>query len=250
MGYTKLFSEILDSTVWRAGDSTRLVWITMLAMADKNGEVMASVPGLADRAKVGMDECVAALETLKSPDEWSRSQEHDGRRIIEIDGGWEILNHAKYRRKASEEDRREKSAERMRRYRERNAASRDVTVRKSDTKNLKQKAEAEAEQTHSSSVGGSRKRSAPKRRWTRVPESWEPKPGHQELARELGVSIQRELPKFRDHEFAKPKRDPDAAFRTWLRNAEQFKTKGAEPEQPQSGRFSYEIPTLGMERKR
>jgi hypothetical protein len=115
----------------------------------------------------------------------------------------------------------------MRRYRERNAASRDVTVRKSDTKNLKQRAEAEAEaeQTHSSSVGGSRKRSAPKPKrkpWRVVPEGWKPNRRHLEIAQQEGVNLGRELSKFRDHEFAKPRTDADAAFRTWLKRAAEF----------------------------
>ena len=49
-GYSKLFSEICDSTIWREPDHVRIVWITMLAKANKHGEVMASIPGLADAA--------------------------------------------------------------------------------------------------------------------------------------------------------------------------------------------------------
>ena len=41
-GYTKLFNSILASTIWRADDKTRIVWITLLAMADKHGIVEAS----------------------------------------------------------------------------------------------------------------------------------------------------------------------------------------------------------------
>lgn len=59
----------------------------------------------------------------------------------------------------------------------------------------------------------------PKRRWTKVPADWQPKQEHHTLAAELGVSLGSELPKFRDHEYHKPKSDPDACFRTWLRNA-------------------------------
>ena len=44
--YTKLSSTIINSTVWQEGLATKVVWITMLALADKHGEVMASVPGL------------------------------------------------------------------------------------------------------------------------------------------------------------------------------------------------------------
>jgi hypothetical protein len=106
-GYTKLFESITDSTIWRAPDTTRLVWITMLAMADQHGYVGASVPGLADRAKVSLEACLTALECFLAPDEWSRSKEYDGRRIAEVDGGWLLLNHAKYRAARAADDRRE-----------------------------------------------------------------------------------------------------------------------------------------------
>jgi hypothetical protein len=56
-------------------------------------------------------------------------------------------------------------------------------------------------------------------RWRKVPESWEPNEAHRKLAAEHGVNLAAELPKFRDHEFAQPKSDADACFRTWLRTA-------------------------------
>ena len=46
-GYTKLFNSILQSTIWREDDKTRIVWITLLAMADKNGIAETSLPSLA-----------------------------------------------------------------------------------------------------------------------------------------------------------------------------------------------------------
>lgn len=96
-GWTKLMHSILHSTIWREPDHVRLVWITMLAMSDKDGIVEASVPGLADAARVGIEDCCNAIERLKSPDKWSRSTEHEGRRIEEVEGGWLLLNHGKYR---------------------------------------------------------------------------------------------------------------------------------------------------------
>lgn len=119
MGFTKLFSDILDSSIWRETKETRLVWITMLAMSDRDGHVSAAVPGLADRAKVTLEECIAALEVLSSPDKWSRSAEHEGRRIKAVDGGWLVLNHAKYRAKMSAEERRTYKAAKQAQYRSR-----------------------------------------------------------------------------------------------------------------------------------
>ena len=103
MTFTKLFSSITASTIWAAPDHTRIVWITMLAMADQHGRVWASIPGLANIARVPIEATESALEELMSPDKYSRTKDNDGRRIEEIDGGWRLLNHAKYRAIRDEE---------------------------------------------------------------------------------------------------------------------------------------------------
>lgn len=126
-GYTKLFNSILASTIWRASDKTRIVWITMLAMADKDGVVEGSVPGLADFARVNLSDCQAALAELLAPDEYSRSSENDGRRIEALDGvGWRLLNHSKYRAKMSEDERREYNRIKQSEWRARNKQSANV----------------------------------------------------------------------------------------------------------------------------
>ncbi len=117
--YTKLFNSIVTSTIWSEDDRTRIVWITMLAIADKNGEVQASVPGLARVAGVPAEACRKAIEKFLSPDPDSRTLDEEGRRIEVIDGGWSLLNHAKYRRMASIDEQKEKTAERQRRFRDR-----------------------------------------------------------------------------------------------------------------------------------
>ena len=96
-GFTKLFSSILASTIWQENNPTRIVWITMLAMADRDGEVAASIPGLARYANVSLEECEAALASFLAPDKYSRTTDFEGRRIEVIAGGWRLLNHAKYR---------------------------------------------------------------------------------------------------------------------------------------------------------
>ena len=107
-GYTKLFSSIIHSTIWQESKDTKILWVTMLAMANKRGEVMASVPGLAKAAGLTIAETQAYIVQLTSADEFSRTKDYDGRRIEEIDGGWKILNHAKYREKMSADQERER----------------------------------------------------------------------------------------------------------------------------------------------
>jgi len=120
-GYAKLFSSIVHSTIWREPMPTRVVWITMLALADKNGRVEASIPGLADVSRVTITECEDALFTLRQPDPYSRSKEFEGRRIEQIDGGWLVLNYSKYRDLLRAEEKREQGAERQRRHRRKKA---------------------------------------------------------------------------------------------------------------------------------
>ena len=118
MAYTKLFSSIVNSTIWLEPDPTRIVWITLLAMADKDGEVQASVPGLARTAGATLEATQAALDKFLAPDPHSRTKTDDGRRIEEIDGGWSLINYAKYRHMASATERQEKAAIRQKRYRD------------------------------------------------------------------------------------------------------------------------------------
>jgi len=117
--YTKLFNSIMASSIWTEDDHTRILWISMLAMADKNGEIHASVPGLARLANIPIASCEKALEKFKAPDKYSRTTTDEGRRIEEIEGGWAVINHAKYRLLASKQDSKEKNAQRQKRFRDR-----------------------------------------------------------------------------------------------------------------------------------
>jgi hypothetical protein len=107
MSWTKLFNTIVTSSIWQADDATRLVWITMLATKNASGIVEASIVGLAHIARVSLEDCKKAIKVLESPDPYSRTAEHEGRRIEKIPGGWKILNHELYREKGRSVDRRE-----------------------------------------------------------------------------------------------------------------------------------------------
>ncbi len=116
--YTKLFSSIVTSTIWREDDKTRIVWITMLALKNRHGQVAGSVPGLAAMANVSTEDCRAALVRLSEPDPDSRSKEFDGRRIEAMDGGWQVLNHGKYRDAMSKDERAAYQAAWQKKYRQ------------------------------------------------------------------------------------------------------------------------------------
>ncbi len=125
-GFTKLFSSIVDSTIWREEKHIKVVWVTMLAKADKNGFVGMSLPGLADAARVTIPECEEALALFYGPDKYSRSKDFEGRRIMDADGGWILLNYSKYRKIRDEDERRIQVANNVRAFRERKAKDKDV----------------------------------------------------------------------------------------------------------------------------
>ena len=144
-GYTKLFNSILASTVWREPMEVRIVWITLLAMADKDGIAEGSVPGLADFARIPVEATRKAIARLSAPDPDSRSQEHEGRRIQAVDGGWQLLNHAKYRAKMGADERREYNRLKQAQYRSRLNPSITVNDNVRCVDNTEAKAEAYTE---------------------------------------------------------------------------------------------------------
>ena len=158
-GFTKLFSAITSSSIWNEDDVTRLVWITMLAMADANGVVYASIGGLAHTARVNRDACEMAIQKLESPDPDSRSPEFEGRRIKKIEGGFLLLNYAKYREARSEDERRLYMREYMKEYRKTDVNNRKqklTRVNRSKPPLAQAEAEAEAENTPKPPEGASK----------------------------------------------------------------------------------------------
>lgn len=97
MSFVKLFATLTDSSVWDLPDNVRVIWITMLAMANSRGRVHAAITGVANRSRKTVAEVEEALRVFTSPDPHSRTKEHDGRRVAPIDGGWVILNYEKHR---------------------------------------------------------------------------------------------------------------------------------------------------------
>lgn len=126
--YNKLFTKILDSTIWLEPDHTRIVWITLLAAMDEDGFVeFPSIKVLAHRAIVSVEDAEAAIATLSSPDPHSGSSEHEGRRIEVVQGGFVVINAKKYRSLSTREKKRAQTAERVRRHREKKQCNAHVT---------------------------------------------------------------------------------------------------------------------------
>ena len=99
--FVKLFNTIVSSSIWNEDDKTRILWITMLAMADFDGTVLAALPGLARFANLSLTDTEKALGVLMTPDKHSRNENNDGIRIKKVPGGWFVLNYELYRDKRS-----------------------------------------------------------------------------------------------------------------------------------------------------
>jgi hypothetical protein len=95
--FVKLYSTTLYSTIWRESMGVRLVWMTLLMLADPKGRVLMTMEALAAIARVPEQETKEAIEKFLSPDPGSGSKEFEGRRLKEILRGWHILNYDKYR---------------------------------------------------------------------------------------------------------------------------------------------------------
>lgn len=165
MAFVKLDCGMLDSSIW-PDRTAREVFITALLMAqpfelredtpqirvdslDREGEVIpagwygrveAAGVGIVTRAMLDRKEGLEALKRLCECDPESRSEEHCGKRMARINGGYLILNYDKYRQKDYT------SAERSKRYRDRKrlTVTRDITQAEAEAEgNAYQKPEPE-----------------------------------------------------------------------------------------------------------
>ena len=119
MGYTKLFDQLIASSIWDEDDATRLVWITMLALKDRNHFVRGTERFLELAARVSPGALAKALQRLSSPDPKSKNQEKDGRRVETVPGGWYIVSGEKYQSMLTYEERREYQRVKQAEYRRR-----------------------------------------------------------------------------------------------------------------------------------
>ena len=127
-GYTPVFNSVFDGTLYGKWPASA-VWLTMLALCDRNGNVDMTFQAIAGRTGWPMDLLVEGIGALMQPDSFSRSPAHDGRRLIPLvegrNWGWHVVNHALYREKARLRAQNAtqvadgRNAEKVRRYKER-----------------------------------------------------------------------------------------------------------------------------------
>jgi hypothetical protein len=153
MGFSKLHSSLVNSSLWTQPDSTRILFITLLALSDRSGMVYGSREGISRIANVAPDDIDEAWSSLMSPDPDSsdrlRNPENEGRRIEEVPGGFRLLNYPYYRGLRNEDDRREQNREAQERFRKKAAISqrqpRSATVSPDNPPSSHAEADADAE---------------------------------------------------------------------------------------------------------
>lgn len=188
-------------------------------MADSRGRVWASIPGLANRARVPVEDAKSAIERFLSPDEYSRTPDNDGKRVEPIDGGWRLLNHEKYRAIRDEEAIKESKRKYINTKRALEKAASSECLHMSTYENVdrsRHNAEAEAEAD---------KRKKERARASRLPSSWELPEDLRRWAKEARPELNPDAvaSDFRDYWIAVPgtkgtKLDWSATWRKWVRN--------------------------------
>ncbi len=153
--YGKIFDQIFDSSIVEM-PATRFTFMDLIVLADPNGVVDMTHEAIARRTNRSLDVIKKTIAELESPDLKSRTPDFQGARIKRLDDhrewGWMILNYDKFRQTASEQQRREKTLDRVHKHREINGVTqvkRTVTLRnacnaKKKKKNMEKKSEESA----------------------------------------------------------------------------------------------------------
>ena len=89
----------MDSSIWLEDKNTRILFVTMLALKDRDHVVRHGAFELSRKANLTEAEVLESLKVLQSPDtKRLEPQEFEGRRIEKTEGGWLMLNGEKYRK--------------------------------------------------------------------------------------------------------------------------------------------------------
>jgi hypothetical protein len=128
-GWTPLWSNIVESSLWEEPDVVVKVFLTMLAKKGSDDVVIADAYRIAKWANKTEDEVLEALRILEAPDRRKKSpQVEEGRRIRAVDGGWLIINGAKYREEVQRLFLRAKRARLQKEYRDRQRAKKEAEL--------------------------------------------------------------------------------------------------------------------------
>lgn len=118
--YIKLFNQILDSSI-ASNRKLRHFFTDLMLCSDADGNVIMTKDAIANRIRTTREEVEWGLDELMKPDPESNTLEHEGRRVIALEGhgyGWKIVNYEHYRDIKSAAQMREETRLRVQRHRE------------------------------------------------------------------------------------------------------------------------------------
>src|SRR6516165_3084329 len=151
--YSKLFSSLIHSSLWRQPVHVRVLFVSLLSIADSRGFVYGSRRGLEAAANIQYDLSngdADPWQVLMSPDSDSsdllRNPKNRGRRIEQVPGGYRILNFLYYRSLRDNEARREQNRRAQAKFKDKVSQGKPRSAKVSQTKPHKpQSAHTEAE---------------------------------------------------------------------------------------------------------
>lgn len=118
--FTPIWSQIVTSSVWSEPYYVRVLWLTMLAVKDRDYVVRKTAFALSRLANMSEQEVLDGLKVLSGPDtKRIEPQPNEGRRIERVEDGWLILNGKVYQDEMTKLFRRARNAESMRERRAR-----------------------------------------------------------------------------------------------------------------------------------
>ena len=119
--YAKLDSNIVFSSLWREDAETCKIWITLLALKDKDGVVRQNLTGISSLIHIPVEKIRQAIELFEKPDPNSTTPDFEGRRVERLAVGWRILNHDKYQAFGWSDEKKEYERKRKTRWRDKPA---------------------------------------------------------------------------------------------------------------------------------
>ena len=118
--YTKIFSQILDSSIVESPE-LRFTFMDMLVLADPDGVVDMTYEAIARRTNRPLGLIRSTIAELEAPDPQSRTPDADGARLKRLDahrdGGGGIINFDRFNKLVNEEQRRGKTRTRVAKHR-------------------------------------------------------------------------------------------------------------------------------------
>lgn len=115
--YFKASCDLPQSSLWAEDAETCKLWITILAMKDREHVVTKNIVGLSHAARIPIERCKEIIVKFLSPDPYSTTPDHEGRRLQEVEGGYLVLNGEKYRELGWSDDKKAYERDRKQKYR-------------------------------------------------------------------------------------------------------------------------------------